>query len=60
MKNQKARAKYQGRVMSELRELPPDLQDQAFYHLHIRIKELREESNTRSHKSTDNWTRDLL
>lgn len=45
MKNQKSLKKYLGRVMAELRELPTDLQELALYHLHIRIKELKDDQN---------------
>lgn len=31
--------------MAELRELPTDLQELALYHLHIRIKELKDDQN---------------
>ena len=63
MKNQKARAKYYGKVMSELKELTEEAQDQAMYHLHIRIKELKLEANKNSHncdQSTDYQTRAAL
>ncbi|MBR4079731.1 MAG: hypothetical protein IKK29_05925 [Christensenellaceae bacterium] len=64
MKNQKSRAKYFGKVMSELKDLPEEAQDQAMYHLHIRIKELKQENaNKYSHnheQSTDYRTRRAL
>ena len=50
MKNQKARAKYYGKVLSDLKELPEEAQDLALYNLHIRIKELKMEyANKNSH-----------
>jgi hypothetical protein len=52
-----------GHVMSELQKLPEEQQEIAMHHLLIRIKELQQESNIRSHnrhKSPDNWTRNLL
>lgn len=63
MKNPKFRAKYYGQVMSELRDLPDEQQELALYHLHIRIKELKQEANKRSDKrdkSTEYRTRAAL
>lgn len=63
MKNPKIRAKYYGRVLSELRDLPDEQQELALYHLHIRIKELKQETNKRSNKrdkSTEYRTRAAL
>jgi hypothetical protein len=61
--NPKSRARMQGHVMRELQSLNEEQQEIALYHLLVRIKELKQESNIRSHnkhQSPDNWTRNLL